>query len=200
MASVFMILFANMLVRSVTENYRVEENEAGNVISYMNPTGEGGFTEEDQSMFYLLNEVDTVKTAKMMYVTSIQMQFSSSSLASQEIREYLINSSYGEEYVYMPIVFIDDGTYRELLTKHDIDPDPFFEYGSELCIVNNSLTMYTESGRVIYEGKGFSKLPDEIRMDINDENRPSFVHSLKPVAEIDLSDDLQISEPVRFLR
>ncbi len=196
MASVFMILFANMLVRSVTENYRVEENEAGNVISYMNPTGEGGFTEEDQSMFYLLNEVDTVKTAKMMYVTSIQMQFSSSSLASQEIREYLINSSYGEEYVYMPIVFIDDGTYRELLTKHDIDPDPFFEYGSELCIVNNSLTMYTESGRVIYEGKGFSKLPDEIRMDINDENRPSFVHSLKPVAEIDLSDDLQISEPV----
>ena len=196
MASVFMILFANMMVRSVTKNYHVEENEASNVISYTLPTGDRGFTEEDQSLFYLLNKADTVKTGKMMYVTFEQMQFSSSFLASQQIREYLINSSYGEEYINMPIVFIDDGTYRELLTKNDIDPDPFFEYGSELCIVYNNLTMYTETGRVIYEGKGFSQLPDEMRMDINSENRPSFIHSLKPVAEVDLSDDLQTSEPV----
>ena len=96
----------------------------------------------------------------------------------------------------MPVVFIDDGTYRELLTKNDIDPDPFFEYGSDLCIVNNDLTLYTEDGREIYHGKGFSQLPDKMNMDINAENMPDFIYPLKPVAEIDLSDEIQVSEPV----
>lgn len=196
MASVFMILFANMMVRSVTENYRVDENEAGNVISYTRYLGEGGFTGEDQSLFYLLKKADTVKSGRMMYVTSAQMQFPFSTLASQEIRDNLISTSYSESYVFMPVVFIDDGTYRELLTKNDIDPDPFFEYGSDLCIVNNDLTLYTEDGREIYHGKGFSQLPDKMNMDINAENMPDFIYPLKPVAEIDLSDEIQVSEPV----
>lgn len=195
MASVFMILFANMMVRSVTENYRVEEDESGNVISYTHPIGSDGFTEEEQSLFYLLNDVETVKTGKLMYVISEQMQFSFSDLASQEIRDQLVSDSFNEQYVFMPVVFIDDGTYRELLTENGIDPDPFLEYGSDLCIINNSLTMYSEEGKITYEGKAFTKIPSEIRMDINPDNHPDFIFPLKPVAAIDLSDDLQISEP-----
>ena len=194
MASVFMILFANMLVRSVTKNYRVEEDESGNVISYTKRTGEAGFTDEDQSMFYKLGSVDTVKSSRLVFVTQAEMQFDFSTLVSGDIRYSILSSSYDESCVYMSIVFIDDATYRELLTKNGIDPDPFLEYGSNQCLINNTLTVFDDNGSEIYHGKGLKKLPSEIRMDINMSNRPSFLFGLTPVRELDLSQDLQLNE------
>ena len=187
MASIFMILFANMLVRSVTENYRVLEDGSDGKIRYVNSVGNSGFSEEDRAIFYRLMEVDTVKSGSMYFVTQAQMQIPTENLVSQEVKDYIMGSMYNESYSLFMVVFVDDASFRNLCIQNDIDPDPFMEYGSSLCLINNYVTALDEYFRPSYAGKAFSKLPTEIKMDINWSNRPDFAYTLSPVAEVDFS-------------
>ncbi|MBR5425009.1 MAG: ABC transporter permease [Clostridiales bacterium] len=194
MASVFMILFANMLVNSVAKNYQIDEGGSENTIRYLHATGTGGFTDEDQALFYMLQSVDTVRSGQLVYATTAQIQPSEWNFVSREVGADLRRDSYSESYIMMSVVFIDDASWRDICSKNDIDPDPFLEYGSNLCLMNNHVTLFEENGNVYYEGKAFNKIPTEMGMDINEENYPDFIFKLKPLQELDLSDDLQLYE------
>ena len=190
MASVFMILFANMLVNSVTQNYQIEEGGSENTIRYIHPSGVNGCTEEDESLFYELSGVDTVRSGRMVFSTEAQIQPSEWNFVSDDVRQAISSTSYAEDYVQMAVVFIDDASWRDICLKNGIDPDPYLEYGSNLCLVNNHVTVFEENGEITYDGKAFSTIPSELGLDINSENRTDFLFKLTPVMEIDLTGDL----------
>ena len=141
-------------------------------------------------MFYLLQTVDTVRSGRLVFSTTAEIQPSEWNFVSEEVRDTFINTSYNENFVLMSVVFIDDASWRDICTRNDIDPDPFLEYGSNLCLLNNRVTVYDDNGNKTYDGEVFSKIPTEMGMDINEENWPDFIFKLNPVQELDLADEL----------
>ncbi|MBO4687051.1 MAG: ABC transporter permease [Clostridiales bacterium] len=168
MASVFMILFANMLVQSVNSRYQVDESGNPDAIIYTRNTGKEGFTGDDRAMFYQLASIEGVKTSRMEYVTSGLILFPLDILPESLQETALEDAKVDSVYLELPLVFIDDATWRELCTESGIDPEPYLEYGSRLCLINNKVRVYSENGEYLRDEQFMSQLPEEIYLDLPD--------------------------------
>ncbi|MBR5936703.1 MAG: ABC transporter permease [Clostridiales bacterium] len=184
MASVFMILFANMMVRSVTRRYQIEDIGREDVIRYTKVIGKDGFSEQDRALFSRLSETDTVYSSTMALITECNIQ-EREGLFSDTVDMYLSgNADEKPRSLEADFVFIDDGTWRELCQKDGIDPEPFLEYGSSKCLIFDSLKVYDETGRMVDETKYFRELPEQILIDTTPSNQIEFWVAIEPVAEV----------------
>ena len=184
MASVFMILFANMMVRSVTRRYQIEDIGREDVIRYTKVIGKDGFTEQDRALFSRLSETDTVYSSTMALITECNIQ-EREGLFSNTVDVYLSgNADEKPRALEADFVFIDDGTWRELCQRDGIDPEPFLKYGSSKCLIFDSLKVYDETGRMVDETKYFRELPEQILIDTTPSNQIEFWVAIEPVAEV----------------
>lgn len=191
MASVFMILFANMIVRSVNSRYQVDESGSPEAILYTRTTGQEGFTGDDRAMFYQLASLDGVKSSRMEYVTPGLIL-----IPPEYLPEYLMETTpndaeVGDVYLQIPIVFIDDASWRELCTENGIDPEPYLAYGSRQCLINNKVKVYGDNGEYLFDKQCMDNLPEEIVLDLPD----GLSETLHIEADMDWQAELATEEP-----
>ncbi|MBO4927357.1 MAG: ABC transporter permease [Clostridiales bacterium] len=196
MASVFMILFANMMVTSVKSNYQVEADEQDNNISYILSSGDKGFTGDDRAIYYMLSEVEGVTSSRMEFIKYELIELAYSNL-TEEIREqFMIDppNDYDKTYLNSPVVFVDDGTWRELCEKSNIDPEPFLEYGSNDCLINNTLKSFDDNGKYIGLQEVFNGLPPHVNVELEEGENSYIVIAMVPVASVDWREELMIDD------
>ena len=196
MASVFMILFADMLVRSVTRRYQVEENVSTDAIIYTRSTGKEGFTGDDRSMFYQMASLPDVTSSRMVFVTEGLMEFPYMNISENNRNRMFEEQGVSGEpddtiFFEIPIVFVDDAAWRELCNKNNIDPEPFLEYGSRKCLLNNHLQIYKMNGEFLQYDDFFREIPESVSLLLASETSVK----LEVSGNIDLSTDLAVNEP-----
>ena len=189
MASCFMILFANMLVTSVTRNFHVDEEGSDNTISYMRYADERGFTAEDESMFYELAGVNTVTSCRLVYELFDMRVSVPEECISQSSEALLKETNDDEALIVANLVFIDDASWREICAENNIDADLFLNYGSELCLMNGTYEYYTGNGVYSEDRNAFFSIPEKMVLKTRYEENDSLSIPLQPVAEIDLRKD-----------
>ena len=198
MASCFMILFANMLVTSVTRNFQAEEEGSDNVISYMRYTGDSALTNEDEAIFYELQGVDTVTSGRLEYEVFEQWVEIPKGYASSETDRALLQpkSDGTNDFLEVNMVFIDDASWRDICNRNGIDPDPSLSYGSQVCLINGSYLYYDEEGTNLGEKNAFSSLPESMVLHIRYGELDSLSVPLVPIQDIDLSKETLIRDSV----
>lgn len=190
MASCFMILFANMMVTSVTRNFHVDDEGSVNTICYARYTDDLGFTNEDESMYYELQGVDTVTSGRLEYeVFDLIVDVPEESVSSG----LNIKKTDGDKtLISMNLVFIDDASWRDICKRNNIDADLFLSYGSELCLVNGTFGYYEEGHEE--ERNIFTSLPEKMTLSTRYGSADSLSIPLQPAAEIDLKKDTQTDD------
>ena len=190
MASCFMILFANMMVTSVTRNFHVDDEGSVNTICYARYTDDLGFTNEDESMYYELQGVDTVTSGRLEYeVFDLIVDVPEESVSSGTN----IKKTDGDKtLISMNLVFIDDASWRDICKRNNIDADLFLSYGSELCLVNGTFGYYEEGHEE--ERNIFTSLPEKMTLSTRYGSADSLSIPLHPAAEIDLKKDTQTDD------
>ena len=164
-ASILMILFANMLVRNVSSTFQVDEGGDENSISYVNFVDDKGFTQEERAMFYELAKIPGVTQSRMTFSTEMYLEIQRAS-TTPEFREMFMSDgelqNYESVYFEVAFVFVEDSAWRELCNRYDIDPEPYLEYGSSDCILNNRYTVFTDDGKSSTELSVFTNLPQNL--------------------------------------
>lgn len=190
MASCFMILFANMMVTSVTRNFHVDDEGSVNTICYARYTDDLGFTNEDEAMYYELQGVDTVTSGRLEYeVFDLIVDVPEESVSSG----LNIKKTDGDKtLISMNLVFIDDASWRDICKRNNIDADLFLSYGSELCLVNGTFGYYEEGHEE--ERNIFTSLPEKMTLSTRYGSADSLSIPLQPAAEIDLKKDTQTDD------
>ncbi len=190
MASCFMILFANMMVTSVTRNFHVDDEGSVNTICYARYTDDLGFTNEDEAMYYELQGVDTVTSGRLEYeVFDLKVDVPEESVSSG----LNIKKTDGDKtLISMNLVFIDDASWRDICKRNNIDADLFLSYGSELCLVNGTFGYYEEGHEE--ERNIFTSLPEKMTLSTRYGSADSLSIPLQPAAEIDLKKDTQTDD------
>lgn len=190
MASCFMILFANMMVTSVTRNFHVDDEGSVNTICYARYTDDLGFTNEDEAMYYELQGVDTVTSGRLEYeVFDLIVDVPEESVSSGTN----IKKTDGDKtLISMNLVFIDDASWRDICKRNNIDADLFLSYGSELCLVNGTFGYYEEGHEE--ERNIFTSLPEKMTLSTRYGSADSLSIPLQPAAEIDLKKDTQTDD------
>ena len=188
MASVFMILFANMLVRSVTKTYQVEENDVADAIVYTRITGQEGLTGDDKAIFYQLASVEGVTSSRMEFITNVVVGIKKEILPEGYSDDLANDPNAGEVLFDLPVVFIDDAAWRELCKKSDIDPEPFLEYGSRQCLINNRVKVYGENGQYLYSMAFMQQTPEAISMELPYDTSVNLI----PSYDVDWEAELQL--------
>ena len=190
MASCFMILFANMMVTSVTRNFHVDDEGSVNTICYARYTDDLGFTNEDEAMYYELQGVDTVTSGRLEYeVFDLIVDVPEESVSSG----LNIKKTDGDKtLISMNLVFIDDASWRDICKRNNIDADLFLSYGSELCLVNGTFGYYEEGHEE--ERNIFTSLPEKMTLSTRYGSADSLSIPLHPAAEIDLKKDTQTDD------
>lgn len=198
MASCFMILFANMLVTSVTRNFQADEEGSDNVISYMRYTSDRGLTNEDEAMFYELQEVDTVTSGRLEYEVFEQWIELPKGYISSEIYRDLYQPEHDgtNDFLEVNMVFIDDASWRDICNANDIDPDQFLSYGSQAVLINGTHAFYDEDGTLLTERNVFNSMPENMVLRLRYGESDSLSVPIVPIQDIDLSKDTLISDSV----
>ncbi len=187
MASCFMILFANMLVASVTRNFHVDEEGSDNTICYSRYSDDRGFTNEDEAMYYELQKVDTVTSGRLEYEIFEMSVSVPKECLSPDTGLFEKETDDDHAWTEMHLVFIDDASWREICEQNKIDADPFLSYGSELCLVNGSYLHFEENAEKVRNS--FSSIPGEMTLITRYGSSDSLSIPLQPKAEIDLRKD-----------
>ena len=196
-ASVLMIIFANMLVRNVSNMlFDTEQSGQADVIHYIQTTDVGGFGKEDRSLFYEMAAVEGVRSSRMSF--TMEMYISLPQEETTESYQVLFPDMVEEETVgsQVQMVFVEDGTWRELCEKYGIDSEEFLTYGSRKCLINNQCTYFDEATQQIQVLPVFEQLPE--RMDFPyliteyGYSRTELLERmhLEPVAEVDWVEEL----------
>ena len=157
-----MILFANMLVRSVSSTFHVDEEGDENGISYVRYVDEKGFTQDDRAMFYELAKFSGVTRSSMAFSTDMYLEMKKSTLTPEFRGMFMVdenNEILKSAYLEVAFVFVEDSAWRELCNRYGIDPEPYLEYGSSDCIINNRYVIYSDDGKTTTDLTVFSNLP-----------------------------------------
>lgn len=203
-ASILMILFANMLVRSVASTFYVDESGDEDAIRYIKYVDSSGFTQDDRAMFYEMAKFPGVVQSRMTFSTEMYLEVHKSS-TTPEFRNLFMSDVADEDSVYFEVafVFIEDSAWRELCNRSGVDPEPFLEYGSSDCIFNNRYTLYGEDGKTTTDLSVFSAIPPSLPfpiqfdLDGNEVNEQLYSRmSLTPKYFIDWGEELDLPQTV----
>lgn len=199
-ASIFMIVFANMLVRSVSEILiETDPDERPNAIEYVKNTDESGFSQKDRSLYYELAGVEGVKTSRMSFAMDMYMMLTKAETTETFQSFFLESDETVAGLSQIQMVFIDDSDWRELCAQYNIDAEPFLTYGSSMCLMNNQCLFYDESSQTSQMVDVYSLIPTLMDFPLQllgsgygRSELLSRMH-LEPVAQVDWADELSMS-------
>lgn len=205
-ASILMILFANMLVRSVSSTFHVEEGGDENSISYVKYVDDKGFTQDDRAMFYELAKFSGVTRSSMTFSTDMYLEIQKSTITPEFRGMFMVdenNEILESAYLEVAFVFVEDSAWRELCNRYGIDPEPYLEYGSSACILNNRYKIYSDDGKTTTDLTVFSNLPASfpfpLRFDADGQPKNEALYSrmsLIPMEIADWGEELNLPQTV----
>ena len=153
--SILMIICANVLVNTVVGQF-VTDTENENVITYIRACGTDGFSQEDQNMFYQLASIKGVRSSRLTLDTAGKLLLDGT---ITDISPEDVTTVFDEDPAAR-VIFVEDSAFRRLCEEHDIDADPYLEYGSKLCLTNNTYTYYDDYFEMAKEASLFDEYGD----------------------------------------
>lgn len=164
--SIMMITCAHMLVNAVVQNMQVDDAQR-DVITYIRPCGQDGFSQADRNTFYQLASLNTVYSSRMVLDVTGELVLSDISMVDKEflttyedlVQSYVIDDD-ENMIVDARIVFVEDSAFRQLCEENNLDADPYLTYGSEQCLTNNLCIFSGEDGQSI-STKLFRSFPNQ---------------------------------------
>lgn len=196
-ASILMVIFANMMVRSVSNAFfDTEQHGPSDAITYIQHTDESGFGQRDRSLFYELASVDGVKSSRLSFAMDMCLELP----ASQVTKDYQVlfpdHMLDDKARCNVQFIFVEDADWRELCVQSGIDSEEFLTYGSSKCLINNQCVYFDETTGQILNIQLFPEMPEKfdfpyIRQEYG-YSRTELLDRmhLEPVAEVDWADEL----------
>ncbi len=200
--SIMMILFTHALVRTIISMFSSSEGVDSNLLTYSYYFGNNSFDASDLSLYYQLADLSNVKDSLIILQSKKEIEVEAEDLTERYRNDYadpniVYDSQNGEYPVYedsgrrvtnVTLMFIEDSAFRKICIENGIAPDPYFTYGSKLCLTNN--TFYSNTDENLNTVKVFSSIdnPKDVVLRFSEEESET-------TPKVDIQLTKAISEP-----